>query len=81
VSLAATRSNHTPEVGFTAPAGVAVAEAISAAYGRGREPWLIFVIVSGLVIGFAGLVTHSMPAMSVGFLLSMGGLLLAANAL
>jgi hypothetical protein len=43
--------------------------------------WVIFVVVSGLVIGFAGVLTHNMPAMGLGFCLSMGGLLLAANAL
>jgi len=42
---------------------------------------LIFVIVSGLAIGSAGVLTHNTPALAVGVVMSLGGLLLAAQAL
>jgi hypothetical protein len=49
--------------------------------GRSRSVnrWLIFVIVCGLVIGFVGILVHNGPAIALGFLLSMGGILLAAR--
>jgi hypothetical protein len=36
--------------------------------------WLIFLIVTGLIIGFAGVIVHEPRAIGLGLLLALGGL-------
>jgi hypothetical protein len=54
----------------------------NASRGAYRQPvnrWLIFLIVSGLAIGFAGVLAHNEPAIVLGVLVPGGGLFLAVN--
>jgi hypothetical protein len=41
--------------------------------------WLIFLIVSRLAIGLAGVLAHNEPAIVLGVLVAGGGLFLAVN--
>jgi hypothetical protein len=54
----------------------------NASRGAYRQPvnrWLIFLIVSGLAIGFAGVLAHNEPAIVLGVLVPGGGSFLAVN--